>query len=220
MKSKLLKMVLAGMLAVSILGLAAAGASASAEDYHHRPEHGITPAMAKLKGDMRKLWFEHVIWSRSFIVSALAGLQDQDKVLARLLKNQQDIGNAIKPYYGDAAGDQLAKLLTEHIELAGQVLNAAKSGNQREFDKANKEWYRNADDIAKFLSDANPNWSNQQLREMLHVHLQLLWADMEARLKKDWDASIAAFDKGEDHIIMLADVLADGIIKQFPDKFR
>jgi hypothetical protein len=180
----------------------------------------LSPSKVQLKGDFRKLWIDHVTWTRSYIVSAIAGLEDQEKVLARLLRNQQDIGNAIKPYYGEEAGNKLAELLREHILLAGKVVEAAKTGNQVDLDKYNKEWYRNADDIAKFLSNANPNWSDKELKELLHRHLQLITDQVTARLKKDWDADIIAYDVGETHMIMFADVLADGIIKQFPKKLK
>jgi hypothetical protein len=180
----------------------------------------LSPSKVQLKGDLRKLWIDHVTWTRSYIVSAIAGLEDQEKVLARLLRNQQDIGNAIKPYYGEEAGNKLAELLREHILLGGKVVEVAKTGNQADLDKYNKEWYRNADDIAKFLSNANPNWSDKELKELLHRHLQLVTDQVTARLKKDWDADIIAYDVGETHMIMFADVLADGIIKQFPKKLK
>ncbi|GGF93150.1 hypothetical protein GCM10010912_42680 [Paenibacillus albidus] len=140
-------------------------------------------------------------------------------MLARLLKNQQDIGDAIKPYYGEAAGNKLTELLREHILIAGKVVEAAKAGNSLELDKANKAWHRNADDIALFLSKANPNWPNQALKDLLYTHLQVLTEAATARIAKNWEAEIAATDKGEDHIIKLADTLSTGIIKQFPDKF-
>lgn len=98
-------------------------------------------------------------------------------------------------------------------------MEVAKSGNQADLKKYNTEWYRNADDIALFLSKANPNWNNEELKSLLYKHLKLLTDEVVARLKKDWDAEILAFDKGEDHIIKLADALAEGIIKQFPKKF-
>lgn len=98
-------------------------------------------------------------------------------------------------------------------------MDAAKSGNQADVEKYNKNWYRNADDIANFLSSANPNWSKKVLRELLFVHLQLLTDNVTARIKKDWDADITSFDKGEEHIILLADTLSEGMIKQFPDRF-
>ncbi|MFJ7678534.1 glycosyltransferase [Peribacillus sp. NPDC097198] len=173
----------------------------------------------QLQNALRKLWIDHIIWTKSYIVSAISDLDDQEQVLARLLQNQDDIGNAIKPYYGEEAGNKLAQLLREHILIAGKVVEAAKSGNQNNFKKYNTEWYKNADDIALFLSKANPNWSNEELKELLYMHLQLLTDQVSARLKKDTEAEIVAFDKGEDHIIILADVLTKGIIKQFPKKF-
>jgi hypothetical protein len=162
---------------------------------------------------------EHALWTKNYIVSAVAGLDDQEEVLARLLKNQEDIGNAIKPYYGEAVGNQLTELLKEHIVIGGRVVEAAKKGNAADLKKFNEEWYRNADDLAQFLSCANPNWNNNVLKEMLHMHLQVITDDVVARLKQDWDASIIAFDKGEAHLIKLADTLTEGILKQFPKQF-
>jgi len=173
-----------------------------------------------LKFNEKRLWIDHVLWTRSFTVSDLANLPDKEVVLQRLLKNQDDIGNSIKPYYGEGAGNKLAKLLREHIEIAGQVVGAAKANNKADLDKYNKLWYANADEMAKFLASANPNWSESELKNMLHKHLELLTSQVVARLNKDWKADVIAFDKGEDHMIMFADVLANGIIKQFPDKFK
>ncbi|MBY6037511.1 glycosyltransferase [Fictibacillus nanhaiensis] len=168
----------------------------------------------------RRLWKDHVYWTRSYIVSALSGLENKDAVLKRLLQNQLDIGNSIKPYYGDAAGNELGKLLTEHIVIAGQLVDAMSKGDKVNAQKYNKEWYRNADDIAKFLSKANPNWSEQELKDLLYMHLKLLTDEVVAMLNKDWAGEIAAFDKGEDHIILLADEITNGVMKQFPNQFR
>lgn len=104
--------------------------------------------------------------------------------------------------------------------IAGKVIAAAKRGNEQELAAQNKEWYRNADDMAKLLSGANPNWSFKELQDLLYTHLKLLTEDAMARLKKDWNGSIAAFDKGEDHLIKLADALSKGIIKQFRINFK
>lgn len=220
MKSTFFKLGLMGMALTLILSLAPMRAVAAENDHNHTHEQCLSPSMVQFKGDMRKLWIDHAIWTRSYIVSNLAGLLDQEQVLARLLKNQKDIGNAIKPYYGEAAGNKLAELLTEHIVIAGKVVNAAKSGNQADLQKFNKEWYKNADDIAKFLSGANPNWTHKQLKDLLDRHLQLLTENVAARLAKNWEADIMAFDQGEDHIILLADTLTEGIVKQFPDRFK
>lgn len=179
----------------------------------------ISPKMVQLKSDMQKAWIDHTIWTRSYIVSALSDLQDQKEVLDRLLQNQQDIGNVIKPYYGERAGNKLTALLREHIFIAGNIVAAAKAGNQAEVKKLDVDWHRNADDIAKFLSGANPNWSSKQLQDMLYTHLQLITEIVLDRIKEDWDADIAATDKNEIHMIHFADILTEGIVKQFPEKF-
>lgn len=179
----------------------------------------LNNSTVNLKMDERKLWIDHVLWTRDFIISDLASLPDKDPVLTRLLKNQDDIGASIKPYYGEEAGTKLSKLLREHIVIAGQVVDAAKSNNKSDLDKYNKLWYKNADEIAEFLSSANPNWSNSELKNMLYKHLEFVTNQAVARLNKNWKADIDAYDKGEEHMIMFADVLSDGIVKQFPEKF-
>lgn len=173
-----------------------------------------------LRMDMRMLWEEHITWTRNYIISAIADLEDTGKVAERLLKNQDDIGNAIKPVYGDAAGKKLAALLKDHIMIATEVVTAARAGNNEELTKANRKWYANADEIAVFLSGANPNWPKKTLEDMLHKHLEYTTQEVVSRLKKDWPADIEAYDKGHMHMLMFADTLTDGIVKQFPDTFR
>jgi len=177
-------------------------------------------ACCQLRLVQQKLWIDHISWTRSFIVSDLASLKDKDAVLERLLKNQDDIGNSFKPYYGEEIGNKLSKLLREHIEIAGQVVAAAKNNDSSNLGKYNKLWYENADQIAAFLSRINPNYQNEVLQEMLYKHLQLLTDQVVARLNADWKADIKAYDEGEEHMIMFADLLAMGIMKQFPESFK
>lgn len=179
----------------------------------------ISRKVVQLKSEMDKVWLDHTIWTRSYIVSAISNLPDLKDVLDRLLRNQQDIGNVFKPYYGEAAGNKLAELLTEHIQIAGKIVAAAKAGNQGDLKKLQVDWHRNADDIAKFLSEANPNWTFKELQDMLYTHLQLITEIVVNRLKGDWQADIAATDKNEIHMLHLANILTEGIVKQFPDKF-
>lgn len=183
-------------------------------------DDSLNKSKCDLKMNERKLWIDHVLWTRNYIIADIDSLEDKEAVLERLLKNQDDIGNSIKPYYGEEAGNKLSSLLREHIKLAGQVLDASKSGNKNDFEKYNKLWYQNVDEIADFLSSANPKYSNKILKSILHKHLDLILEAVNARLNKDWKADIDAYDRGEDHMINFADVLTDGIIKQFPEKFK
>jgi hypothetical protein len=179
-----------------------------------------TKSAVELQKAMRQLWEEHIVYTRGFIISATAGLEDTGKVAERLLRNQDDIGNAIKPIYGEAAGNKLAALLRDHILIAADIVTAAKSGDNDGVAKGEKRWQANADDIAAFLSSANPNWPAQDIKNMMYKHLALTTTEVVSRLKKDWTADIEAYDKGHEHMLMFADMLTDGIVKQFPEKFK
>ncbi|MDD5491583.1 MAG: hypothetical protein PHV60_02745 [bacterium] len=169
---------------------------------------------------MRKLWEDHIVYTRNYIISALADLKDVGAVAQRLLKNQDEIGEAIKPYYGADAGNKLAMLLRDHIMIATEVVKAAKEGNNKALDMANKKWMMNGNDIADFLSSANPAWSKEEMRGMLQTHLALTTGEVVSRLNKYWAADIDNYDKGHVHMLMFADMLTNGIIKQFPGKFK
>ncbi len=179
----------------------------------------ITQKQVDFKMEMRRLWEDHVTYTRMVIVEAAANVSDPVTV-PRLLKNQEDIGNAIKPYYGDAAGNQLTALLKQHIVIAADVLNAAKAGNSTALDASLKQWYANADKIALFLSQANPTyWPESAVKSMLYTHLNLTTAEAVARLHGDWTTDIQTYDKIVTQAMMMADALADGIIGQFPGMF-
>lgn len=182
--------------------------------------YGCSDKAITLRQDMRKLWEDHVTYTRNYIISALADLEDAGAVAERLLKNQDDIGNAIKPVYGEEAGKKLASLLRDHILIAVDVVKAAKEGQKEALDQASKKWTANADDIAEFLSGANPQWNKEQLKDMLHKHLELTTGEVVSRLGKKWQDDIQFYDKGHVHMLMFSDVLTDGVVKQFPDLFK
>ncbi|MBI2314982.1 glycosyltransferase [Candidatus Daviesbacteria bacterium] len=172
-----------------------------------------------LRMNMRKLWEDHITWTRMYMVSAIADADDKDNVAQRLLKNQEDIGNAIKAYYGNDAGDKLTSLLKTHITTAVELIDAAQNNNQTALNAANTKWYNNANDIADFLSSANPNWPNDQMRTMMKDHLDLTKQEALDIINKRFDADIADYDKVHEQILNMADMLSAGIVKQFPDKF-
>lgn len=173
------------------------------------------------RNDMRKLWEDHITWTRMFIVSDAANLPDKSFAAQRLLQNQADIGNAIKPFYGDQAGDQLTALLRDHILIAVELVDDAKSGNTSGFNDAKARWYDNANQIAAFLHAANPDQLPlRDMQEMMKSHLDLTIAEASARLNGDWAADVQAYDAVHNEILQMADMLSLGIIHQFPEKFR
>lgn len=195
-------------------------APAAAMDHQKMSKAAYTQSVVDLRSAMRQLWEEHIVYTRNFIISSLGGLEDAGKIAERLLRNQDDIGNAIKPYYGEEAGKKLAAMLRDHILIAADIVTAAKAGDNDGVAKGQKRWIKNADEIAAFLSTANPNWPEQTLKDMLYKHLALTTTEVVSRLKKDWVADIEAYDAGHAHMLMFADALTDGIVKQFPKKFK
>lgn len=169
---------------------------------------------------MRRLWSDHVAYTRLFIVSAAAGSADKDATTQRLLQNQTDIGNAVVDFYGRDAGNKLTALLTDHILIAASIVAAAKAGDNAKVTSENKRWQANADDIAKFLHGANPkHWPEPTLQKLLQAHLEQTLNEASHELKGNYAASIRDYDEAMTHMLMVADALSDGIIAQFPAKF-
>jgi hypothetical protein len=178
-----------------------------------------SPQALSLQLALRRLWADHVIWTREYVVAAIADAPDAGTVAGRLLKNQEDIGNAVVPFYGEEAGRRLTELLKEHVMIAVDLIAAAKSGEQAKFEKADAAWDRNAADIASFLAGANPNWPEKDVADLLGQHLALTKNEAVARLKGNWEDDVQAFDEIFTEILTVADVLAAGVVKQFPDRF-
>ena len=173
-----------------------------------------------LRVNMRQLWSDHAVWTRNVIINIVDGAPGTNEAVARLLKNQEDIGNAIKPYYGNAAGDTLTSLLKTHITTAAAILTAAKSGNTADYNTALAAWYVNGDAIATFLNTANPNnWKLADWKTMMKSHLDHTLAEAVARLGADYNADVAAYDTINNELQMMADMLSEGIALQYPDKF-
>ena len=172
-----------------------------------------------LREDMRKLWTDHVLWTRLYLIAALGSHDDKGAAASRLMRNQEDIGNSIAPYYGNEAGARLTVLLKEHITIAVDLIEAARTGNTQEYARLDAEWTRNANDISTFLADANPNWPRQELTEMMKLHLSTTVDEVKARLDRNWELDVSSFDEVYDHVLAMADMLAEGIIKQFPGRF-
>lgn len=169
---------------------------------------------------MRRLWSDHVAYTRLFIVSAVAGSADKDATTQRLLQNQTDIGNAVADFYGRDAADKLTALLKDHILIAANIVTAAKAGDNAKVTSENARWRSNATDIARFLHGANPkHWPEAALQSAMFAHLDQTLSEATNELKGNYAGSIKDYDQAMDHILMMADTLSSGIVAQFPAKF-
>jgi hypothetical protein len=213
----------AGALAAALLtGGAApqAGSPARAAEQARTGDHGLSAAELAFHDRMRKLWEDHVTWTRLAIVTFADGSAGFRATAARLLHNQTAIGDAIKPFYGKAAGDQLTALLDDHITIAVAVLEAAKSGDAEGFRSATRKWYRNANAIADFLAKANPQfWPDTVMRADMKKHLDQTLAEASDELQGHYHASVRDYEVVHRHILAMADMLSNGIIRAFPGAF-
>jgi hypothetical protein len=189
-------------------------------DEHGHQRVPVTEKQVAFHDQMRKLWEDHVTWTRLAIVTFADGSAGFDATATRLLQNQTDIGDAIKPFYGDAAGTRLTALLHDHITIAVELLQDAKAGDTDAFDSAKTRWYANANDIADFLAAANPRfWPQATMRAAMKTHLDQTLAEAVDELGGDYPASVADYEEIHLHILDMADLLSSGIIGQFPGKF-
>ena len=218
---------LAGLIALAsaVVVLAVSGAHEGRADSGHVHDHAVAAQrnakQAAFHDAMRKLWEDHITWTRLAIVSFAHDLPDLPATQDRLLRNQVDIGNAVKPYYGRTAGNRLTALLREHILGAVALLQAAKAGDQALIEQRSDEWYANGNEIADFLHAANPrNWSQRTMRRMMKMHLDQTLKEAVDRLGGNYAADVRDYDEVHHHILAMADALSAGIIKQFPNRFR
>jgi len=188
---------------------------------HHATAATLTPKAVALKGDMRKLWEDHITWTRLAIISLEGGTPDTGATVARLLRNQRDIGNALKPFYGKAAGDAVTRKLREHILIAADVIAAAKAGDRTKLANAQARWTKNADEVAALLHRVNPrHWKLATVKAEMRMHLKLTTEEAVAHLKGNWVADVVAYDKVHRHILHMSDLLTNGLVAQFPRRFR
>ena len=208
---------LSALVALAVSG----GHDAAGHTGHQRAISGVTPRTVAFHDEMRRLWEDHVTWTRLAIISLTTDAPDTEATVGRLLQNQTDIGNAVKPFYGEEAGAELTRLLREHILIAADLIAAAKGGDQAAVADAQSRWVANADEIAGFLASANPRfWHLDEMKAMLHEHLRLTTDEALARLHGDWAADVAAYDEIHLQALGMADMLSRGIVKQFPGRFR
>ena len=213
---------LVAFLAALIALVVAGGPDALARDGggERGSKGSISKQELELRNDMRKLWEDHITWTRLAIISLTTDSPDTSATVGRLLQNQDDIGDAIKPFYGDAAGEELSRLLREHILIAADLIAAARAGDAAAVAANQARWRANADQIAAFLNAANPrSWKLREMKEMLYEHLDLTTSEVVARLTGDWAADVAAYDAIHLQALEMADELSTGIVKQFHRRF-
>lgn len=179
-----------------------------------------TESSVELTTKMRRLFEDNTVYNRNLIISSLSDIDDVEDIVQRLLENQDNLGETVIKYYGRGGGRKVAKLFKNNVLIAKDVFKAAKARDDVALAEATGRWSGSADDIASALSRANPAWPRQTLKDILYKHQNFSTAQVVARLNQDWQADLEAYDQDHDCVLLLADTLSDGIVRQFPRKFR
>lgn len=185
-----------------------------------RANNCVSKAEVDLKSRMRLLWEEHIAWTRMTIISLTFHLPDVNFVIARLLQNATDMGNSLRPIYGDNAATKYASLIKDHLLIAADLVKAALAGNQELVATTNKKWYANADAIAEFLSGINLFLSKEEVRKMFYEHLDLTKLEAVCMIEMNFKADVEVYDKIETEALGMSDAITDGVVKQFPEMFK
>lgn len=173
----------------------------------------------QFKNNMRKLWEEHLLWSRNSTLCLVDGLPGKEESIKRLKKNAVEIGLIMKAYYGDELGDEIADLIKTHVSIYLELVSYSFQSKNKVNNDVLKEWYANADEIAELFCSINPYWKLPEMCAMMVSHLKLEQEAAQLRIVDNWTEEILASDRLHNGMLMLADELSSGIIRQFPQKF-
>lgn len=188
-----------------------------------KPEKVAARVMSKseteLRSSMRILWESRATLLRAYIVSEINNRRDTDEAKDKLLKNARDLGASIQPYYGYFARSILTGFLKNDVSLTAKVIKSAKLGKKADLDWNKDNWYSNAFLLAGFFAITH-NQTKEDLKNMLYKHLDLTMGEIEAMLEKDEAKDLKYYEKDRAHMLMFSDVLVDGLVKQFPERFK
>ncbi|MBJ6802619.1 hypothetical protein [Geomonas propionica] len=179
-----------------------------------------TTKAVELRQAQRDLWIGHVFWVRNVALATKAGdVKAAQTAEQNVVKNARAIADSVAPLYGTPAADKLFGLLAGHYGAIKEYMTAFYAADEVGKDKAVAKITANANEIATFLSGANPNWPKETLMGLLSAHGGHHIAQIEAFAKNDYATEAEVWDAMKDHMYMIADALAAGIVKQFPKKF-
>jgi hypothetical protein len=181
--------------------------------------NSMTGNQLEISNTIRRLWMEHVLWTRFFIISNVFDLPDLQVVTQRLLQNPDDFAKVLQGFYGTNAAIKFRQLFTEHLLIAADLVGAAKDGDTRQVDEQRRVWYKNAAEIASFLASANPFWSERTWKDLLFEHLRMTENEAVYTLSAQYEKSIKEYDSIQAEALEMADDMAIGIIHQFPKLF-
>ncbi len=169
----------------------------------------------KLKEHLRKLFTDNITWTRLYLIDMLNNSMSLDHTTNRLFKNQDTIGNFIRPFFGDTTADTFTSLLKEHITVVIDMMKSIKDGDTTKEANLEADSVINAENMSTFLNSINQYFSREDILDLFKTHILLLKYQFIARMNGDFNADILYFDMGLHHVLTIADCLFKGIIERF-----
>lgn len=166
---------------------------------------------------IRQLWTEHISWARIAILSLYTNAPDIKFVTDRLYRNADDFGALFSDFYGPEIGKRIAKLMTEHLAISIDLVHAIRDNDKAKINELDRRWYLNADAIADALNSINPGWNKQIVKNMMYDHLDLTKREIIDVFSNKYRESIATYDEKANQAALIADMLLEGLLLQFPN---
>jgi len=176
--------------------------------------------VAATQAALRDVWVGHIFWvrevSRSVADKNTAATESAEQ---QAVANAKAIAGSIEPFYGKPAAEQLFKLLAGHYTAIKTHAVANAAGKAAEAKKAVDDLTANANEIAVFLSGANPNLPEATLKQLLAAHGGHHVQQNQQLAAKDYAGEARTWEAMKTHIYVIADALGGALAKQFPAKF-
>ncbi len=180
-----------------------------------RKSRVVNYGQMNLMNALRKLWFENVMWTRLYMVSALSELPDLENSAERLFRTPSDFAVMLEFFYGGQKADAFRSLLEEHLKIYASIVDNAKVKNIKAMEQYGILWCRNADRLAAFLAGINPCWPEDEWKKLMHEYLEFLTDVVTSRMTGEFCKDVMLFDQVEGQALAMADVMAAGMIRQF-----
>ena len=170
---------------------------------------------------MRDLWLGHAFWVRMVVVQTLGGNVAAAAVAENAaVNNAKSLSAALEPFYGKPASEKTFTLLAGHYTAVKQYLLATKAKDSAAQDEARKAMFDNAEQIATFLSTANPHLPIDALRGMLLAHGGHHVVQIQQLQNNEYKEEVQTWDAMKDHMYSIADAMTYALAKQFPARFK
>lgn len=176
--------------------------------------------VADTKAGLRDLWSGHIFWMRNvMLANAMNDAAARDVAEKEVVTNAKQIADTIKPFYGETASEKLFGLLAEHYGAVREYSDAAISGNESKQNAAVVHLTSNAEEIASFLSGANPYLPKGTVLGLIAAHGSQHMAQIRQFQQKDYGHEAETWQVMRQHIYMVSDAITTALAKQFPNKF-